>query len=546
LLQLLVTVTFLNTTPNTTMNPARGTTPGTTGCATVNGALAAAVMAVALSACSRQAPPPNVVVILIDDLGWSDTGVYGSSFYETPNIDRLAAEGVRFTQFYTASPVCSPTRASLMTGKHPARLHITNWIGGEQDGKLLQAPYERQLPLDEVTFGEAFQEAGYVTGYIGKWHLGGAGFLPNKQGFEYMRAVNEAGQPGSYFAPYENESWPVTNVPDLDDDTPGTYLTDRLTTDAVSFIERNSNDAFLLVLSHYAVHTPLQAKPEDVSKYEEKRALPGDSEDDREEFLRDGDRSITKTRQDHPVYASMVESVDASVGRVLATLDRLGLRENTIVVLLSDNGGLSTLAPGRTSMPTSNWPLRAGKGWLYEGGIRVPLIVRLPGSASGGASGGTSGGASVSMTGLVVDHPVTSTDIYPTLLELSGLELRSEQHADGRSFGYLLQDRAAAVSAREYAVDATRADTLYWYFPHYHGSGNTPSGAVRVGSYKLIKWMEDGVVELYDLSSDMGETIDVANVLPDKAAELSDALVRWRQAVGAHSPTPNATFVARR
>jgi arylsulfatase A-like enzyme len=218
------------------------------------------------AACSAgvEAPPLNVVLIVIDDMGWTDAGVYGSSFYETPNIDRLAAEGARFTQFYTASPVCSPTRASIMTGKHPARLGLTNWIGGEQNGLLLQADYVRQLSLEEVTVGEAFREAGYATGFVGKWHLGADLHLPEARGFDFTFAVNHAGQPGSYFPPYENPNWAVTDVPDLEGDPEDAYLTDRLTDVTLDFLERNRDQPFFFVLSHYAVHTPLEAKPEKV------------------------------------------------------------------------------------------------------------------------------------------------------------------------------------------------------------------------------------------------------------------------------------------
>ncbi len=452
---------------------------------------------------------PNVVFILIDDLGWTDVGVYGSSFYETPNIDELARGGAMFTQFYTASPVCSPTRASIFTGKHPARLHITNWIGGEQKGLLLQAEYERQLPLEEVTFGEAFRAAGYATGYIGKWHLGREGFLPDSQGFDFTFAVNHAGQPGSYFSPYENENWPITNVPDLEGDHEGSYLTDRLTDVAVEFIEEHRDGPFLLVLSHYAVHTPLQSKEELTEKYREKAAALPALEGP--EFLPEGERAVSKQRQDHPVYAGMIESTDESVGRVLGALESLGLESNTVVIFVSDNGGLSTLLSRR--MPTSSVPLRAGKGWLYEGGIRVPMIVRWPGIVEGGQR---------------IDDPAVSMDLYPTLLRLAGLPLMPGQHRDGVSLAPLL-DASGELSR----------PTLYWHFPHYHGSGNLPSGAVRVGDLKLMEWLEDGAVELYDLSSDLGEARDLAPLMPETAEQLRGALQGWRRQIGAAMPSPN-------
>jgi arylsulfatase A-like enzyme len=461
--------------------------------------------------CNRPAiDRPNVVFFLIDDLGWTDTGVYGSTFYETPNIDRLAREGTRFTRFYTASPVCSPTRASIMTGKNPARLQITNWIGGEQNGMLIQAEYLRQLPLEEITLGEAFKEAGYATGYIGKWHLGAEGFLPPDQGFDFSFAVNHAGQPGSYFHPYRNENWPVTNVPDLDDGEEGDYLTDRLTDEALTFIEAHRDTPFLLVLSHYAVHTPLQSKPELTEKYESKeQALPST---DRPAFIPEGEYATTKQRQDHAVYAGMIESTDQSVGRVLELLDELDIASHTIVVFVSDNGGLSTLRRSRRGAPTANLPLRAGKGWLYEGGVRVPLIIKWPGAVE---------------AGLAIDADATSMDLYPTLLELAGLPMRPDQHLDGLSLVPLM--------GRDMDSDLV----LFFHFPHYHGSGNKPSGAVQVGSYKLVEWFEDGRVELYNLDMDIGESQDLAGDEPERAAELREMLARWRPSVGARMPTPN-------
>lgn len=484
------------------------------------------------------APVRNVVWIIVDDLGWRDIGIAGSTFYETPHIDRLAAEGARFTQFDTASPVCSPTRASFMTGKHPARLQITNWIGGEQAGRLLQADYLRRLPLDEVTPGEAFKEAGYVTAYMGKWHLGDGDYLPDAQGFDITVAVNGAGQPATYFYPYHRENASAWDVPDLDDGAEGEYLTDRLTDEAVEFLHTYAGQPFLLVLSHYAVHTPLQSKEELTTKYEDKAAmLPTLGEP----FASESGRAISKQRQDHAVYAGMIESTDDSVGRILDTLDELGLADNTAVVLVSDNGGLSTLPTGRTSMPTSNLPLRAGKGWLYEGGVRAPLIIRWPGVTSapgvtaapdgdgaatsrGQASQGTEGGVAP----LVVDVPVTSMDIYPTLLDMAGLERRPEQHVDGLSLAPLL--RGATSLERE---------ALFWHFPHYHGSGNRPSGAVRVGDLKLVEWFEDGRIELYDLASDPEEAHDLSTSDPSEAARLREIIGRWRVNVNARMPTPN-------
>jgi len=501
------------------------------------GLLAVAIGVAASAGCGRgpveapladATPVRNVVWIIVDDLGWRDIGAAGSTFYETPNIDRLAAAGTRFTQFNTASPVCSPTRASFMTGKHPARVRITNWIGGEQEGMLLQGEYLRQLPLEETTPGEAFKAAGYTTAYMGKWHLGNGEFLPDAQGFDISVAVNGAGQPASYFWPYNREQPSAWDVPDLEDGAEGEYLTDRLTDEAVAFLRRHADQKFFLVLSHYAVHTPLQSKDALTEKYEAKAAtLP--PVDANQTFAFEGDRAITKRRQDHPVYAGMVESTDDSVGRILDALEELGLSETTAVVFVSDNGGLSTLYTGRTTMPTSNLPLRAGKGWLYEGGTRAPLIIKWPGvgDTAGGRrpSGALSSGGSPPMT---IDVPVTSMDLYPTLLEMAGLELMPKQHEDGLSLAPLL--RGATTLDRE---------ALYWHFPHYHGSGNRPSSSVRVGDQKLVEWLEDGRVELFNLADDPYELRDLVGERPGDAARLRELLGRWRVSVDAAMPTPN-------
>jgi arylsulfatase A-like enzyme len=456
---------------------------------------------------------PNVVLILIDDLGWRDLGVAGSAFYDTPAVDRLAAEGVRFTQFYAASPVCSPTRASIMTGKHPARLGITNWIGGGDTARLIEPENVAHLPLDEVTLGEAFRDAGYATAYFGKWHLGRAGFMPRDQGFEVMRAVNEAGQPGAYFAPYRNDDWAITNVPDLDGDPPGSYLTDRLTDEAVRFLEEPRDRPFLLVLAHYAVHTPLQSKPDLEARYAARRdSLPADTMP----FTPEHGGAQTKERQDNAVYAGMIASMDESVARVLATLDSLRIADRTIVVFVSDNGGLSTLPRAGPRVPTSNRPLRAGKGWVYEGGIRIPFIVRWPGTVP---------------AGVVSDVPGMTTDLYPTLLELAGLVARPEQTLDGVSLAPVLR-----------AVGDRPLRPLFWHFPHYHGSGHRPAGAVRRGRFKLVEWFETGTVELYDLAADPGESVDRAEAQPDTARALRDLLVSWRADVGARMPEPHPAW----
>ncbi|UCG88971.1 MAG: sulfatase [Gemmatimonadota bacterium] len=475
-----------------------------------------------LTGCSdtAQLDSPNVVLLIVDDLGWMDTGVYGSEFYDTPNVDRLAASGALFTQFYAASPVCSPTRVSIMTGKHPARLHLTNWIGGEQKGKLLPADYLRQLPLEEVTIAEAFKEAGYATAYVGKWHLGEEPYLPESQGFDVNIAGHGAGQPGSYFYPYVNERLPWSNVPGLEGGEQGEYLTDRLTDEALSFIADNRDRPFFLVLSHYAVHTPLQAKASIVSEYQEQSRRLADK--DTPLFKPEGVAATTKTRQDHAVYAAMMRSTDESVGRVLGKLEELEIDRRTILVFTSDNGGLSTLSGTRTDMPTANLPLRAGKGWLYEGGIRVPLLVAWPG---------------VIEPGIAVEEPTMSTDLYPTLLEMAGLKRRPEQHLDGISLAPLLESVRMLDRDRE---------ALFWHFPHYHGSGNTPSGAVRYADYKLVEWFETGDLELYDLARDIGESHNLVEEKADVARQLHMLLQRWRNEVDALMPTSNPDWDASR
>jgi arylsulfatase A-like enzyme len=478
-------------------------------------ASAIALGAMALG-CSGTDGPPNVLLVIVDDLGWRDLGIYGSTFHDTPAIDSLAQAGARFTQFYAASPVCSPTRASLMTGKHPARLHITNWIGGERDGLLRQAEYERQLPLEELTLGEAFQEAGYVTGYIGKWHLGAGRHRPDGQGFEVTVAVNDGGQPSSYFHPYRNERTPNLDVPDLEEGDSGEYLTDRLTDEAVAFIEAQDDRPFFLVLSHYAVHTPLQAPAGLVAEYRTKADGLGGPDPG---SMPEGQRAFTKLRQDHPVYGAMVQHVDRSVGRLMAVLRRRGLDERTMVMVVSDNGGLSTLEGRSEGMPTSNEPLRAGKGWLYEGGIRIPLIIWWPGLVSAGT---------------IVEQPGVTMDVFPTLLDLAGLAALPAQHLDGVSLAPLLGDGPAPDRS-----------PLTWHFPHYHGSGNVPSGSIRRGDWKLIEWLETEAVELYDLATDSAEAVNVAPVYPARADSLRGVLARWRKGVNAAMPTRNPEWTER-
>ena len=452
-----------------------------------------------LSACSSS--QPNIVFILVDDLGWMDTGVYGSTFYQTPHIDQLASDGTLFTQFYASSSVCSPTRASIMTGKHPARLQITNWIGGMANDRLLQADYRHALPLEEVTIGDVFQQAGYNTAYIGKWHLGTEEFRPENQGFETVLASNDAGQPGSYFAPYTSENFPASNVPDLEADPDSTYLTDRLTDLAVDFITSDQENPFFLVLSHYGVHTPLQAKIQDIQRFSTADTPPTD-------FIEAPFGGATRITQDNVTYAAMIASVDESVGRILQALEDSGIRENTIVIFTSDNGGLSTLSEDRRWAPTSNRPLRAGKGWLYEGGIRIPLIIN-----------------GLSDMPKTMDVPGTTDDLLPSIASLARIQL--SEPVDGTDI------LAASVPDR----------MLYWHFPHYHGSANRPSGAIRHGRYKVIEWFEDHPAELYDLESDPEETTDISQFEPEITQDLLQRLKTWRETIDARMPRPNPDYV---
>ena len=478
-------------------------------------ALGAGAVLLSVPSCVRNVldPKPNFVFLLIDDMGWKDVGCYGSAFYETPNIDRLASQGMRFTDAYAASPVCSPTRASIFTGRHPARVNITDWIpGGDPQDRVLVGPQDRdELPLDEVTFAEILKEAGYATACIGKWHLGDIGFLPENQGFDINIGGSGAGQPGSYFYPYKYKGkWRGWGVPGLDGGQEGEYLTDRLTDESLAFIDQNKDQPSLLFFSHFAVHTPIQSKPELTEKYEEK--IRQDPAPAGQKFKPEREAQVKQT-QDNPAYAGMVQSTDESVGRIMQKLDELDLTDNTIVIFTSDNGGLSTVSQ---YSPTSNVPLRAGKGWLYEGGIREPLIIKWPG---------------IIKAGTVCSAPVISTDFFPTLIEMAR---GSEDHSttiDGVSLMPLLRQKGQ--------LDRS---ALFWHFPHYHGSGNKPSGAVRQGDYKLIEWFEDGSVELYNVAEDISEEHDLASAMPEKVEELRTLLHEWRESVGAHMPTRNAAY----
>lgn len=452
-------------------------------------------------------PPPNIVVFLIDDLGWADLGCYGSTFYDTPNIDRLAAAGVRFLQAYSAASVCSPTRAALMTGRHPVRVDITDWIPGMHPEDTSACRFRKvedrsELALEEVTIAELLRGHGYQTWHVGKWHLGGTGFGPTDQGFD----VNVGGRnyglpPRGYFSPY--------GLTDLKDGPEGEYLGERLAQEAVRLIERRDPARpFFLHYADYNVHTPLHANPRRIDAARAKAAAlppPPDPIPERQVFSR--------ARQDHAEYHSMVAAVDDAVGYVLDRLNALGLDTNTIVVFTSDNGGLCTR---RSPGPTCNLPLRAGKGWLYDGGIRVPLIIRAPG---------------VGRSGTVTDWPAVTMDLVPTLLELAGLPRRPNLHCDGISLVPALLGRPAPAD-RE----------LVWHYPHYHGSGWAPGAAIRIGDWKLIEFYEENRAELYRLSDDPGERRDLAAEAPERLADMRRRLAEWQRQLGARMPEPNPNW----
>ncbi|HVS37771.1 MAG TPA: sulfatase [Gemmataceae bacterium] len=444
-----------------------------------------------------QQSTPNIVFILIDDMGWKDLGCFGSKFYETPNCDKLAAQGMRFTNAYAACPVCSPTRASILTGKYPARLHLTDFIPGgpyKPSQKLLRPQWIQYLPSEETTLADALKPLGYTSASIGKWHLGGKPYYPEKHGFDLNIAGNEWGQPPSYFYPYKKGP-NGASIPGLEEGKEGEYLTDRLTDEAEKFMEKNRDRPFFLYFAHYAVHIPLQAKKDVIDRYA-KKAKADDP-------------------QNNPIYAAMVESVDDSVGRLLKKLDDLKIADRTIVIFFSDNGGLS-VHEGPDTPSTSNAPLRAGKGYLYEGGVREPMIVRWPG---------------VVQPGGVCDTPVCSIDFYPTILEMAGASIDPKRTADGVSLTPLLR-----------GTGEVKRDALYWHYPHYSNQGGKPGAAVRQGDFKLIEFYEDDKVELYNLKDDVGETNDLAEKMPDKTKELHKLLQDWRIAADAQMMTPNPDY----
>ena len=500
----------------------------------------------------KKAKNPNVVFFLIDDLGWSDIGCYGSEFYETPNVDKLAKEGVKFTSAYAACHVCSPTRASILTGKYPARLNLTDWLPGRNDfayQKLKNVEVIQQMPYDETTLAEALKQKGYSTAIVGKWHLGEPPSDPTKHGFdEHIPAGWSKGWPLAYDAPFK--------LPNYDGNS-GEYLTDRLTTDALKYIETNKDKPFFLYFSHFTVHDPIEGRKDLVEKYKKKLAtMP---EDKRPPYILEGnpdsdpltiDERVSlvsekgyegfsqlprgtvkiKQRQDNVQFAAMVETMDESLGRVMAKLKELGIEDNTIVIFASDNGGMAAGNFGRPSkvlnpetpdkhFSTSNLPLRGAKGWLYEGGVRVPVIVKWSG---------------VKKTGSECSVPIVSTDFYPSILEMVGVPQLPKQHVDGKSFVPLLE-----------GMTDFKRDAIFWHFPHYSNHGmQSPGGAVRYKNFKLIEYYENNTVQLFDLDKDLGELHDLAKENPAKVKELTDMLHKWRKSINAKMMPPNPEYVA--
>jgi arylsulfatase A-like enzyme len=450
-------------------------------------------------------PPLNVVLIVADDLGWADLACYGADLHETPNLDRLAREGMRFTDAYAAAPVCTPTRASIMTGKSPARLHTTIWYEASArppaNKPLLPPITQGNLPQGDVTLAEAFHAAGYLTAHVGKWHLGDAGNYPEVHGFDINIGGTFWGAPQTFFYPYRGDTYfggEYRYVPQLHGGKEGEYLTDRLTDEAIAILEDARDKPFFLYMAYHSVHTPIEGKPELVAHYQAK--------------LRPG------LRHQNPTYAAMVHSLDENVGRILDALARLGIADRTLVLFVSDNGGLIDERAGVSV--TDNFPLRSGKGSLYEGGVRVPMLVRWPG---------------VTAPGSTCTQPVISTDFYPTLLEAARIESDDTQTA-------ALEGRSLVPALREPLMSLSRAgDGLYFHYPHYYAT-TTPVSAVRSGDWKLLEYFEDQRLELYNLAEDLGETSNLAEKHPETAQALRDALHRWRKQVDAQMPTSNPDY----
>ena len=462
---------------------------------------------------------PNILILYIDDMGWRDLACTGSSYYETPVIDEICREGISFSNSYAPSPVCSPSRASLLTGKYPARLGITDWIddiGFSQPmkGKLIDAPTAMYIPESEKTLAHALKESGYQTWHVGKWHLGDSEHYPEKYGFDVNVGGNSWGAPmRGYFSPYG-----IDTLPEKAKDE---YLTDRLTDEAIELVKnRDREKPFYLNLCHYAVHVPLDAKDKDVERFRKKAHDMG--LDQLQSLVEGEDFPTSKTAgtrkiirriiQSEPTYAAMIWNLDWNVGRLMDILAQEDEYDNTVIIFTSDNGGLST-AEGS---PTSNLPASEGKGWMYEGGTRVPLIMRYPHCIN---------------ANIRCDVPVSSVDIYPTILDLIGQQQRPDQHIDGVSLVPLLQG------------DNIEDRPLYWHYPHYGNQGGTPASSMLMGQWKLIQFFEDNKVELYNLSADFSERNNVTAKYPNKAKEMTKVLNQWIAEIEAKMPTVNPEWI---
>lgn len=462
----------------------------------------------------------NILFFLVDDLGWKDLGYAGSTFYETPNIDALAKDSRRFNRVYAACPVCSPTRASIMTGKFPVRTGVTDYIGAPQanewkrNTQLLPANYNDRLALGEETIAEALKEGGYKTFYAGKWHLGPEGYWPENQGFDINKGGVDKGNPGKgYFVPYTN--------PRLPDGPPGEYLPERLANETSDYIksQKNSTKPFFIFHAFYLVHTPLIGKQDLIDKYQHKKDslhIPDEFKSIGNDVYDPSKQRRVRTSQSLPVYAAMVEALDQAVGKIVRTLKEEGLYDNTLIIFTSDNGGLST----SEGWPTTNSPLKGGKGWAYEGGIREPLLIRWPG---------------ITRPGTQSDAVVNSTDYYPTLLQAAGLPLRPKQHIDGISILPVL--KGAKSPERK----------LFWHYPHYGNQGGAPFSSVLEGDFKLIKFYENGgYYELYNVKSDISEKKNILSAYTDKVKQLKADLEKFLKETNARIPVKNPDYSAKK
>lgn len=464
--------------------------------------LLSGMLPLSYSSAALAADKPSFVFILVDDLGYMDVGAYNpNTFYETPHINALAASGMKFTDGYAANPVCSPTRFGIQTGRHPSRKDATNFFSGRRKSRFAPAPLHDRMDLEEVTMAESLKEEGYQTFFAGKWHLGPTeDFWPENQGYDVNKGGWKHGGPwngGKYFTPYGN--------PRLSDGPEGEHLPDRLASETCQFIETNRDRPFLAFLSFYSVHTPLIGRPDLVEKYQKKAAKITGEEFAGEEQALVNAKNPRQVRilQKHAVYGAMVEAMDLAVGRVLSKLKQLGLEDEVVVCFTSDNGGLST----SEGSPTSNLPLRGGKGWIYEGGIREPFLVRWPG---------------VTKAGTICRVPVMSTDFFPTFVRAAGGRVNGVGPIDGVDLMPLL-----------HGGQQLDREALYWHYPHYSNQGGFPASAIRVGSWKLIERLEDGRTHLYNLATDIGERVDMAAAHPGRVDAMRKKLHAWYEEVDA-------------